>query len=149
MIEQREIVQATLNDSFQSISEFFGYDATLYTKELAELLQLWNDQGFVEIYQTHQDKKYGLIKDSSENNKGQLSPYYIGLYHARLIDGDNDPLIVLKFHQAQNGELIDIRFMIDHDELFGTAPTKRDHSKLRAMWLEIDAKIKEGDENHR
>lgn len=145
MTEKRIVIKATINSTFQAISDFFGYDASQYTSEIATLLQLWNDQGFVEIYQTSQDKAYGFVKDSSENNKGNISPYYIGLYHARLIDGDNDPLIVVKFHETSEGELVDMRFMIHHDDLFGTRDVKRDSSKLRSMWLEIDAKINEGE----
>ena len=145
MTEKRIITKATINSTFQEVSTFFGYDASKYTTEIATLLQLWNDQGFIEIYQTTKDKAYGQIKDSSENSKGQLSPYYIGLYHARLVDGDNDPLVVVKFHEIEGGELVDMRFMIDHEEFFGSIELKRDRLKLRAIWLEVDAKIKKGD----
>lgn len=145
MIEKKLITQATINDTFQEISDVFGYDATEYADEITDLLQLWNDQGFVEIYQTAKEREFGFIKDSSINNQGAVSPYYIGLFHARLLKGDNDPLVVVKFHENEDGEYVDMRFMIDHDELFGTVKVKRDTHQLRAMWLEIDAQVKRGD----
>lgn len=145
MTEKRQINEATINEFFDEISDYFGYDANLYQDEIAELLQLWNDQGFVEIYQTNSDRAYGLIKDSSENNKGQTAPYYIGLYHARLLKSEHDPLIVVKFHKNEDGEDVDMRFMIHHENFFGIKDVKNDSKALRAMWLEIDAKIKEGD----
>lgn len=147
MPEKKIITQATINSTFKELSDYFGYDATKYASEIATLLQMWNDQGFVEIYQTPKDKRYGFVKDSSENKQGHISPYYIGLYHARLVDGDNDPLVIVKFHETECGELVDMRFMIDHEEFFGSINIKRDRLKLRAIWLEIDAKIKVGDES--
>lgn len=112
------------------------------------MVQLWQDQNYVEIYQTVADRKFGFLKDSSLNSKGTIAPYYIGLFHVRLINGKNDPLVVVKFHETAEGEIIDMRFMIDHDDLFGNKATKRNSACLRAMWLEIDTRIKEGDQNH-
>ncbi|MCJ8272119.1 MAG: hypothetical protein MJK04_22320 [Psychrosphaera sp.] len=148
MITKREISEARINANFQSISDYFGYDANEYIDEIVALVQLWQDQGFVEIYQTVSDRKLGFIKDSSLNSKGAIAPYYIGLFHARLLDGENDPLVVIKFHETNQGEIIDMRFMIDHEDFFGNRKTKRDSASLRAMWLEIDAKIKIGDQEH-
>ncbi len=148
MIETKEIVEARLNSSFKAISDYFGYTAEEWVEEITALLQLWQEQGYVEIYQTPSDRKFGFIKDSSQNSRGSISPYYIGLFHARLVDGENDPLVVVKFHETPDGDIVDMRFMINHEKFFGNKATKRDSQSLRAMWLEIDTKIKIGDQNH-
>ncbi|MBF4322967.1 hypothetical protein EAY22_22475, partial [Vibrio anguillarum] len=132
-IEQKPITRALVNPSFQEISDYFGYDSTKYVPEIAALLQQWTDQGHVEVYQTIQDREYGMIKSSELNSKGVLAPYYIGLYHARLVEGEHDPLVVVKFyedeiqyHTESATEAVDMRFMIDHEDFFGTASVKRD-----------------------
>ncbi|WP_221887300.1 hypothetical protein, partial [Vibrio cholerae] len=77
-IEQKPITRALVNPSFQEISDYFGYDSTKYLSEIAALLQQWTRQGYVEVYQTIQDREYGMIKSSELNSKGVLAPYYIG-----------------------------------------------------------------------
>lgn len=148
----KPITRALINRSFQEISDFFGFDIKEYVEEIAALLHQWEDQGFVEIYQTNEDKAFGMLKSSDLNNCGQIVPYYIGLYHARLVNGDNDPLVVVKFredepefHTENATHAVDMRFMVSHDDIFGTKKQKRDPSVLRGIWREIDAKIKAGD----
>ena len=150
--ELRYITRALVNPSFQEISDYFGYDSTEYIPEIAALLQQWTSQGFVEIYRTNSDKEFGMIKSSELNEKGVLAPYYIGLFHARLVDRDYDPLVVVKFyvddiehHTEVATEAVDMRFMIAHDDFFGTKKVKRDPAALREIWLDVKGKIEDGD----
>ena len=151
-METKQITRALVNPTFAQISDHFGYTASEYVTEIATLLSKWKSEGMVEVYQTPQDKKYGRIKSSEMNNSGVISPYYIGLYHARLVDSENDPLVVVKFyeddvvHHTQDAtEAVDMRFMIHHDDYFGTQKVKKSHAALRAMWEVIQGKIEEGD----
>ncbi len=151
-VEKKYITRALINPEFKDISDFFGYDASKYTNEIATLLRQWQQQGYVEIYQTISDRTYGMIKSSELNEKGILAPYYIGLFHARLVQGEHDPLVVVKFHEddlthhtATSTEAVDMRFMIAHDDFFGHRTVKNDPNKLRALWQEVNGKIQEGD----
>jgi hypothetical protein len=77
------ISDAKVNHLFPVISKNFGYNAAQWADEITTLIELWKQQGYVEIDQTQSDRKHGLIKDSSSNEKGFLCPFYIGLFHAR------------------------------------------------------------------
>ncbi|MFT4926003.1 MAG: hypothetical protein ACI8WB_002098 [Phenylobacterium sp.] len=102
------------------------------------MVDLWERQGYVEIYQTKDDRKHGLIKDSSTNTKGILCPFYIGLFHARLAAGETDPLVIVKFHEEGEEQYIDLKFMLDHDDIFGNRAQKNDPQQLRIIWKNID-----------
>ena len=102
-------------------------------------MNLWQTQGYVEVYQTPQDKSYGLVKETHQTSRGIVVSYYIGLFHARLVDGDNDPLVVLKFHiDEDNNKYVDLKFMLDHDEAFGTNKQKYNNHELKEIHKSID-----------
>lgn len=99
---------------------FTEQDIDKHSTNLAELIALWQQQEFVEVYVENKDRLFGRAKDSSLAYGA--SPYYIGLYHARLSYEENDPLVVLTFNYEDNPEqtTVSVRFMVDHDTLFGT-----------------------------
>lgn len=146
---RHNISTVKINPQFASISlKYFGYDFADYKVEIASLISLWQNQGYVEVYQTSADRRFGLIKDSSINKRGIVISYYIGLFHARLVDGENDPLIVLKFHREDNGDkFVDLKFMLDHDEIFGGINQKYNLQEMKGIQKSIDELIKTSDKN--
>jgi hypothetical protein len=139
-----EVSKVKINPLFAQISiDWFGYDASEYVTEIATLVKLWQEQGYVEVYQTTQDKSYGLVKESHQTAKGVVVSYYIGLFHARLVDSGTDPLVVIKFHIDENNEkFVDLKFMLDHDEIFGTKKQKYDTHQLKEIHKSIDQLVK-------
>lgn len=136
-----------INPLFAKISlEYFGYDASEYAPEIAALVNQWQTQGYVEVYQTPQDRSYGLVKETHQTSKGIVVSYYIGLFHARLVSRENDPLVVLKFHIDDNSDkYVDLKFMLDHDEIFGTKQQKYDNQQLKEIHKSIDDLVKSCD----
>lgn len=62
---KRKISWAEIHELFIDISDNFGYTAENYTDELTDLIQLWIEQGYVEIYTKDEGRLYGRVKDSS------------------------------------------------------------------------------------
>lgn len=145
-LERTYISDVKVNSLFSVISNQFGYDPTEWATEIVALMTLWKDRGYIEVYQTKEDRAFGLIKDSSINDRGAISPYYIGLFHARLIDGDNDPLIIIKFHEVEGEHpYADMKFMLDHCDIFGDKSQKFDKAQMRFIWKQIDEFIQKAD----
>lgn len=148
-VTQRKIDNVRLHDLFVLISERLGFepedDSTF--DDIEALVHHWTQQGYVEIYEDNADRKYGRVKDS--NSTGGSSPWYIGLFHARLSPkGENDPLVVLSFTDiAEEGSppVFDVvlRFMIDHDSMFGTMADKMNQARMRAIRKAVDALVQE------
>ncbi|ELO4022721.1 hypothetical protein ACRTC7_20290 [Vibrio fluvialis] len=146
-VQQRQISWAEVHELFIDISDQFGYTAEKYEDELAELITIWEQQGYVEIYQDIGDRQYGRAKDSSLAHGA--SPYYIGLFHVRLVRGDNDPLVVLVFEDRKNEDgavdkVASLRFMLDHDDLFGAKDEKRDREFMKTLRARIDEFVQQG-----
>ncbi|OBU30477.1 hypothetical protein [Photobacterium phosphoreum] len=136
-LEKREIQDASINAQFAKLSAEFGYDYTEWDDLVIALQSKWQTDGFVEIYSSHETREYGRIKDSSLATGA--SPWYIGLYHARLeMDNSNDPLVVVKFHEQEDGEIVDMKLMLDHDDMFGDKTEKRDTERMKAIRKRID-----------
>lgn len=139
-------VQATvsLNEFFYELSKELGFsdkDLSNYEDNVFELLEKWEEQGFVEIYVLDSERDIGRLKDS--NSILGSSPWYIDLYHAR-ISKHNDPLIVLRRDDAQS---FSIRFLTDHDTMFGTKEQKHYPEVMRAIRKRIDALIQKGNKS--
>lgn len=101
-----------------------------YQQELKELFHLWFSQGFVEIYSENHEQCWGRIKSSSDHTSSPGAvPYYIGLFHSRVAKTEVDPLLVLTF----DGDVLLVRFMSDHDELFGSVEQKHQPQRLKQM----------------
>jgi hypothetical protein len=150
-VKKQHISWAEIHELFVDISDEFGYTAERYEDELTELISQWEEQGYVEIYENPQDRQYGRAKDSSLAQGA--SPYYIGLFHVRVVDGDNDPLAVLVFDDRIDDEgnevkVASLRFMLDHDDMFGSKDNseKFDQQFMKALRKRIDDFVQQGNE---
>lgn len=149
MLERKHIKFVEIHHLFTEISLALGFsedDILQYQDNLVDLISLWNTQKFVEVYAENKDRIFGRAKDSSLAYGA--SPYYIGLYHVRLDYSENDPLIVITFDQEDGSDedIVSIRFMIDHDTLFGTAAEKYIQQRMKAIRKRIDNFIQMGNE---
>lgn len=150
-VVRHDVAAVFLHDLFFEISADLGYTldiAETYLEDIEALIALWTEQGFIEVYTDNADRQYGRAKDS--NSVPNSSPWYIGVYHARLLrSGENDPLVVIVFEKRdENGEestVASLRFMLDHDDMFG-APgrTKFDLKAMKAIRQRIDSFIQRG-----
>ncbi|WP_273393800.1 hypothetical protein [Actinobacillus porcinus] len=149
MLERKHIKFVEIHHLFTEISLALGFteqDIEQHSANLAELIALWQQQQFVEIYIENQDRLFGRAKDSSLSYGA--SPYYIGLYHARLSYNENDPLVVLTFDYEDNPQQtsVSIRFMVDHDTLFGTKEEKYIQQRMKEIRKRIDNFIQLGNQ---
>ncbi len=148
-VSRRLIAWAEVHELFVDISDYFGFTAEEYADEITDLVELWEKQGYVEIYQLDTDRQYGRAKDSSLAQGA--SPFYIGLFHVRLIDGENDPLVVLVFEEHKNEDgtidtVASLRFMLEHEDMFGRLKSsdKSNPEFMRQLRKRIDDFIQEG-----
>ncbi|BBE95103.1 hypothetical protein [Haemophilus influenzae] len=147
MLERKHIKFVEIHHLFTQISLALGFteqDIDKHSTNLAELIALWQQQEFVEVYVENKDRLFGRAKDSSLVYGA--SPYYIGLYHARLSYEENDPLVVLTFNYEDNPEqtTVSVRFMVDHDTLFGTKEEKFIQQRMKDIRKRIDDFIQLG-----
>ncbi len=136
MISQRKIKDVIINHDFYLLSERIGYTADIildYQQEIEALVQQWKTAKQVEIYTDNKDYAYGRIKDTNSTNGS--SPYYIGVFHSRVLPDDNDPLLVLTL----NNDVLVLRMFADHDELFGTLKDKPNRNKLKDLKQRISS----------
>ena len=152
-VQRREISEVFLHDLFFEISDSIGYTYDIvedYLEDLEALIELWTNQGFIEIYTEDADRKYGRAKDT--NSTPNSSPWYTGLYHARLLKtGESDPLIIIVFEEVTTDGKINtvasLRFMLDHDDIFGPKDNRRikfNPDAMRAIRKRIDGFIQQG-----
>ena len=151
-VERKTISEVYLHDLFFEISDAIGYTYDIsetYLQDIEALIDLWTVQGFIEIYTENTDRKYGRVKDT--NSTPNSSPWYIGLYHARLLEtNEDDPLIVIVFEETTiDGEIntvASLRFMLDHDDMFGPQDgrTKFNPAAMTAIRKRIDQFIQQG-----
>lgn len=138
-VKQQPISGVYLHDLFLEISDEIGYSyeiAESYMDHLTDLIDLWSQQGFIEIYSETADRRWGRIKDS--NSAPGSTPWYTGLYHARLVNNsENDPLIVVVFEEPDEGgkahHVASIRFMLDHSDMFGEGGEKFSAHKMKQI----------------
>ncbi|MFC0309943.1 hypothetical protein ACFFHK_09560 [Gallibacterium trehalosifermentans] len=150
MLERKHIKFVEIHHLFTEISLALGFtqqDIELHSTNLVELITLWQQQEFVEVYVENKDRLFGRVKDSSLSYGA--SPYYIGLYHARLTYTENDPLVVLTFDYEDNPEqtTVSVRFMINHDTLFGTKEEKFIQQRMKDIRKRIDNFIQQGNQS--
>jgi len=146
--KNKPISSVKVNELFTSFSLDYNYDPSDYNHELASLIFLWEDQGYVEIYQTIQDREYGRIKSSDEDGNGKFIYQYCDIYHARVTKDGHDPLVVVKFQTDEDDpttEHVSLRFLSDHDQLFGTIKQKNNRGHLKVIRDLADDKIIKGD----
>jgi len=140
-----------LHELFLTISAVFGYSDELaesYLDDIGTLVELWTNQGYIEVYTDNADRQYGRAKDS--NSTANSSPWYIGLFHARILpSGENDPLIVIVLEDVDEAgvatKVASLRFMLDHDDMFGElGRVKFDENVMRAIRKRVDSCIQQG-----
>lgn len=134
MLERKHIKFVEIHHLFTQISLALGFteqDIDKHSTNLAELIALWQQQEFVEVYVENKDRLFGRAKDSSLAYGA--SPYYIGLYHARLSYEDNPEQTT-----------VSVRFMVDHDTLFGTKEEKFIQQRMKDIRKRIDDFIQLG-----
>ena len=152
-VKSQKISGVSIHDLFFEISAAIGYTyeiAETYLDDIEALVALWTKQGFIEVYAENADRQYGRVKDS--NSAPNSSPWYIGLYHARLLpSGDNDPLVVIVFDKLdeENGEVsvvATLRFMLNHDHMFGVEGSREKFNidAMRVIRKRIDGYIQQG-----
>ena len=150
MLKSKPITSVKVNDLFSKFSLEYDYNPADYTHELASLISKWETQGSLEIYQTPKDREYGKIKPSDEDGRGKFVYQYCGLYHVRVTTTDNDPLVVIKFHTDEedpNLEYVSLRFLSDHEQLFGTLDQKDHRGQLKIIRDRADDMVQEGSES--
>ncbi|MDU4190649.1 MULTISPECIES: hypothetical protein [Aeromonas] len=126
---------------FAALSAEFGYNASDYVDEIDDLMQLWQGQLAVEIYRDNASRRYGRIKPSGEGCEPGSVPYLLDLYHARLLkNGANDPLVVIDFQPVAGADdTVTLRFLVDHNQMFGTLTEKAYPERLKALKRKVSA----------
>lgn len=135
----KPINRVEINPFFDDICNYFGFSADVvddYEEELAFIQFIWNSKKQVEIYTLAPEGFPSRVKDS--NSTLGSSPYYIGLYHGRVMPPpDYDPLIVVTFRDYEEGgeskTAVVLHTMIIHDEMFGVKKRKHDLNHMR--WI--------------
>ncbi|EQA6236354.1 hypothetical protein ACX5DZ_005089 [Enterobacter hormaechei] len=146
MLKREAITSVKINQLFTEISGEYGYDTGKYFDELLVLIEKWESQKYVEIYAVDDDRVFGRAKESDSDGQKRLIIEYIGLYHARLRPNFNDPLVVIKFSEDTNGKkYVSVRFITDHDKLFGEFAIKGNRTSLDALRKSVDEKVRKGD----
>lgn len=64
-LERKYITHAELDDLFFVISQHIGFtieDIEDYEEDIFNLIELWREQGYIDIYIEDSDRRYGRIK---------------------------------------------------------------------------------------
>jgi len=147
MLKSVPISFVKINQFFTEFSGEYGYDTAKYIDDLSDLIDKWIEAGCVEVYKRDDDKLFGRAKESDSDGQGRLVVEYIGIYHTRLRPNFNDPLVVIKFNEDAAGKkYVSVRFITDHNQLFGDFDIKHDAVGVRSLRRSVDAKIRHGDE---
>lgn len=138
-----DIFDVELSNRYKIISKRLGYNPDEYLEDVLNLISIWKSQKYVEIYENDLERSYGRLKDS--NSTPGSTPWYIDLYHARAVRDENDPLVVLEFKTKEDGGLpvLIVKFLIHHEEMFGTLKQKKNRQEMQALRRRIDAYRKE------
>lgn len=134
------------SNRYKSTSNKLGYDSEEYIDDVLDLYLIWNNQKYIDIYESHLERAYGRAKDS--NSKPGSTPFYIDLYHARAVRGENDPLVLLEFKSVEGNDLpiLIIKFLVHHDDIFGTKADKENRQVMFGIRKTIDAYRRESDD---
>ena len=60
---------------------------------------------------------------------------------------ENDPLVIVKFHETETGQIVDMKLMVDHDDIFGAKSQKYNPAELKALKIQLDQFVQEADTN--
>lgn len=146
MLKKVAIKSVKINQLFAEISQEHGYDFNNYFDDLFVLIEKWEQEKCVEIYKVDDDRAYGRAKESDSDGKGKLIIEYIGVYHTRLRRHFNDPLLVVKFCEDDEGHpYVSVRFITDHNKMFGDFSIKHVKSSMKSLRESVDEQIHRGD----
>ena len=81
----------------------------------------WNNDQFVDIYESGDNHKYGMIKSSHKDKSGKITLCYSDFFHSRLINKNFDPLILLTFENVKDHAYpwLIVETLVNHDQIFG------------------------------
>ncbi len=102
-LERKYITHVELHDLFFVISQSIGFseeDIEDYEDDIFAMIEIWRVQGFIDIYIRDEDKRFGRAKNMASVRNS--APYYLNLFHARVVKGDNDPLLVITLKVPTN-----------------------------------------------
>lgn len=138
MITIRNIREVRIHsDFFLHSRELGNYQADViaqFQDEISALVAFWKNQQFVEIYSENHERQWGRIKSSSDNTTSPGAiPYFIGIFHSRVLKDEVDPLLVLTFEE----DALLVNFFTDHDTLFGSLSLKHQPQKLKTIKKKI------------
>ncbi|MEQ1190178.1 MULTISPECIES: hypothetical protein [Acinetobacter] len=148
-LERKYITHVELHDLFFVISQSIGFseeDIEDYEDDIFAMIEIWRVQGFIDIYIRDEDKRFGRAKNMASVRNS--APYYLNLFHARVVKGDNDPLLVITFESTDQlhpdgheMHVASIRFLAIHDDLFGEEGSKAkfNDAAMRQIRKTIDA----------
>lgn len=142
-IQVKRVSKVLLSPLFEALSQEFRYEVKEYLDDVDGLMTLWSDNGAVEIYRDKAERTYGRAKPSDEGAESGTIPYLMGLYHVRLLgNGDNDPLVIIDFQPVEGtDDTVTLRFIIDHDQMFGKVIDKRFPDRLKEIKKRVDEAI--------
>lgn len=141
-MEKYPISKINYKESFYDVSRDLGIFDTEIEKS-SDLILLWKNQRYIEVYENPDDRQYGRVKKSWIKNDGNIVSVYKGLYHTRISE-QNDPLLILALpwdtdKTPRSEKIIDIYFMINHDDIFGERNRfgQSKESDLKNIYLQI------------
>lgn len=130
MLKKKSFSYVEVSPLFASHSFEYNYTSTEYIEQITYLIDSWEQQGYIEIYQDVKDRQYGRIKSSESDAKGNFIYQFCDIYHARLDRYKHDPLLVIKIIESAGEVCISLRFLSDHEQLFGAKDSKNDRGHL-------------------
>jgi len=144
---------------FTSNSQFFGFNSdklSPFAQDLFDLLNKWEMDGYVEIYDDDTERKWGRVKSSGLDGKGRPVAAYIHLYHGRVQDDSSattpeekaklqDPLVVITFQMDSQSTstypAVVAEFVINHDQYFGRLDAGKNEKNLARLRAGVGSRI--------
>lgn len=145
----RKISQVEVSTVFASNSAYYNYGsdkAKELSTSLAQLINKWQTDGLVEIYETKSERTWGRIKSSYRDALGREISQYEALYHGRVSPSAGDPLVVITFkdNPISPDPILVIEFLIEHDQMFGREDTsaKKNGKIMKMIRDEVERRTK-------
>lgn len=123
-IQRKNISAVDFRKNFLTNSHAYGFNESkvkfLY-KDIFRLVLKWNNDQFVDIYESGDNHKYGMIKSSHKDKSGKITLCYSDFFHSRLINKNFDPLILLTFENVKDHAYpwLIVETIVNHDQMFG------------------------------
>ena len=123
-IQRKDLSRAEFRLSFERNARAFGFNEARIEPLLTNIFSLvarWRNDRYVDIYEQSDKHCWGMIKPSKRDSRGRIIQYYIDFYHARVIPGMTDPLLLLTFEEVEGDPhpWLILESLINHDQFFG------------------------------